>query len=811
MRKFTATLTITFLIYASNLFAQQKVRISGFVKDQLSGELLIGANIIEPGTRNGTVSDYNGYFSIVIKIPSSLQISYIGYKNYFMNFNHTGDTLINVLLTPGNELDEVVIKAQRTPKFNVATLSNKELQQIPSIGGKPDVSKSIQLLPGIYSQNEGSSLLLVRGGDPGQNLYLFDNVPVIYVNHLGGFASVFNSDIINNIDVYKGGFPSRYGGKLSSVVDIVQKEGDTSGLKGSFGIGITDASFTVEGPLRMKNTSFIITGRKTMTDPLMALVSKLSEANDFIISYGFHDINGKFSWKPNEKNSYNLNFYQGDDYLNYWSDTKNNNSYEKHRMGNVWGNWLVSARWNTVLSSRLFISNSISYTRYRLKEYMKYSVSDGTDTAHFKKKYLSSVQDLSFRSGWKYKVLKEWAIEFGLQSSLLLHMPNYTYLSNQAEQQPTKLIKSLESAIYFDNKITLLSNSEAILGMRIVNYSTQDYTDFSIEPRVKLNIAINSNQTLNLSYMKVTQYSHLIFTTGNIMNNEVWIPANKQIPAAFSDQYTLGWNGSFVNNMFTAEMNVYYKKMFSLSTYKEGYTSLMGDENWRLKIETGGKGNAMGAEFLIRKNFGKWTGFTDYSISNATRQFPNINKGKEYLFDYDRLHTISMSASYKLNEKLSFNLTWIYQTGLPYTPAIGRQYVPSLKQDENGDFFYYEALIYSERNSERMKDYHRLDLGLSYSTLTKKTKRKAIWSFSIYNVYNRRNPYYYYFNTNNSGEIYKPELGDEFKPVSLYQVNFFPIIPSISYKLFFNENSNKNKGQKISIKQKFKNWLYHEN
>lgn len=809
MRKIVAILIIPFLIFTSNLYAQQQVRVSGFVKDQLSRERLIGTNIVEKGTSNGTMTDYNGFFSILIKPSSILQISFVGYTTQQKEYNLKRDTLVNIFLTPGYEMNEVEISAQHTPKFNVATLNFKQMTQIPSLGGKPDVIKSLQLLPGISSQNEGSSLMLVRGGDPGQNLYLFDNVPVIYVNHLGGFMSVFNPDIINNIDVFKGGFPSRYGGKLSSVVDIAQKEGDNSRLKGSLGIGITDASFTIEGPLPIKNTNFIITGRKTLIDPLLALASKLSDANTYIVSYGFHDINGKFTWKPDEKNSFNLNIYQGDDYLNYWSNNRET-STEEYRMNNTWGNLLVSARLNSLLSSGLYSSNSISYTRYRLKELMKYSLTDKSDTVNFKRKYLSSVQDISARSAWKYNASKNWIIDFGLQSSLLSYLPNDTYLSNKDLQQPVDKTNSLETALYADNKITFLSSHAAILGVRIVNYTTKNYTSFSFEPRININIDIASDHTMNASYMKVAQYSHLVFTTGDIMNNEVWIPANKQIPAALSDQYTLGWNGGFLNNRVTTEVSLYYKKMYNLSTYREGYTSLMGDENWRSKVETDGRGDAIGAEFLVRKSIGKWKGFISYSISKTTRQFPNINSGREYLFEYDRPNNLSLSVSYKLNEKVTFNLTWVYQTGLPYTPAIGRQYTPSMQKDDNGNNYFYEALIYGERNSERMRDYHRLDLGLTYSTLTKARKNKAIWNFSLYNAYNRRNPNIYYYNTDNTGEIYNPETWQEFKPISLYQLSLFPIIPTLSYKVFFDGTSTKKVKQKSSLKQKINNWLYYE-
>ena len=366
MSSFSNFILITGLLLFA-IVAHTQTRISGFVKDASSGERLIGANIIESGTMKGTVSDNNGYFNMIIKVPVALKVSYVGYTMSNVKINVAKDTLLEIFLAPGKELTEVVIKADKLLKPNVAKLTTLELQSIPSLGGKPDLMKALQLLPGIKTQSEGSSLLLVRGGSPGENMYLFDNVPIIYVNHLGGFMSVFNPDIINSIDVYKGGFPARYGGKLSSVVDITQKEGSTFGFKGSCSIGIMDLSLLLEGPVK-KKASFIFTARKTVFGLLMFAATGIGDGNTYIMSYGFHDLNGKISWKPNSKNSFHFNLYQGDDYLNYWDKNSKQNLANKNRISYTWGNWLASVDWKHVVSSKLFSDNALSYTRYRLSE-----------------------------------------------------------------------------------------------------------------------------------------------------------------------------------------------------------------------------------------------------------------------------------------------------------------------------------------------------------------------------------------------------------------------------------------------------------
>lgn len=775
------------MLISNTIFAQHKIRITGFVSDTNTGELLIGANIIEKGTTNGSASDNNGFFSIIAEVPATIQVSFIGYTTQDFIFESTIDTLIKIELSPGNQLDEVVIKSQTNPKFNVTKLSTKELCRIPSLSGKPDIAKGLQLMPGILSPNEGSSLLLVRGGDVGQNLYLFDNVPVIHVNHLGGFISVFNPDIINNLEIYKGGFPTKYGGRLSSIMNITQKEGDNSMFKGSFGIGLTDASLTLEGPLKLNNSSFIITARKTMIEGPYALLSKL--AGDYMIVYGFHDINAKLSWKPDNKNSFNLNFYQGDDYLHYWVDFSNTKAHS----GVNWGNWLGSFKWNRVISSKLFSTTSISYTRYRLRDKVNAENKDTANPFSYAENLKATVQDYSLRSGWQYKLLKNWSLDFGLQSSFLIHSPSIIFKSDQDVQPTPIIVNSSENAIYLENNIILWDKIQTSFGLRYVNYFTNGFYDFSLEPRLNFNYLINNNHTINASYMKASQYSHLIFTSGQIMNNELWIPSNSTISPSRTDQYTVGWQGNFYDSKFTAEINAYYKSMYNLATIKEGYTGILGDENWMSKIETGGQGTAKGLEFMVRKTSGSFTGFASYTLSNSTRQFANINNGNEYLFDYDRMHSFSINLNYKINEKININATWIYQTGLPYTPVLGKILIPN--PDQYSDEPYTEAFIYGDRNSAKMRDSHRLDIGITYSKLTKRRQLPCEWTFSIYNVYNRQNPYTYFYGKEWTSVNPSDFNSKRYYDIFLYQRSYLPIIPSFSYKVYFNENTLKNENK----------------
>jgi len=796
---------VTLIVLIVPFLCFSQIKISGIVKDASTGELLVGATVVESNTNNGTATNANGYFSLLCK-GNQIRASFIGYKKKTVICG--GDTLISILLDAGQEIAEVNVRAQTFQKFNTSSLSVAELKNIPAIGGKPDVLKTLQLMPGIQSQGEGTSLINVRGGNPGENLYLIDDVQLLYVNHLGGFMSVFNPDMINSLEVYKGGFPAKYGGKLSSVMAITQREGNNKKWMGNLGLGITDASFSVEGPLFNDKSSLIVTGRKTFTEPIMWTFLSIVD-NGSIMTYGFHDINAKFTYRPNTKNSYHINFYQGDDYLRF-SNTNKHEQRLKVQAKNVWGNWLLSGRWSRVVSSRLFVNNIVSYTNYRLKVDNELISHIQGDTLVFDSKYLSGVNSFSLRSDWQYRVLMNYNVEFGAKYSAYRHIPNKIFRSDNSDNE-FEQINSSESAAYMTNKIKLFRIIDAELGLRAVLFQNEGYSMKAFEPRVNVNLRFLPNQTLNYSYQKVNQFAHLLLTSGAIMNNEIWVPVDNRLEPSRSVQYSAGWKGSFAKGMFDSELNVYYKELNNLATYKEGYANLLGDGGWRSKIETGGLGKSKGVEFIVRKNSGEWTGFLTYCYSKTSRHFDGINRGEEFVFDYDRPHSASINFNRKLSDKWSVSITWIYQTGLPYTPVIGRQYMsravngwsPPLGIDQ-----YDEVLVYGERNSARMEDYHRLDLGCMYKKTTKKGRR-AEWNFSIYNAYNRLNAISYYYSPGE--ETYSNyDLQGNYQYYKKYKVSFLPLVPSVSYKLYFEENSDSKSKGSGAIVNKIKRLLSYD-
>ena len=785
---------LIFIVFSVHVVKAQ-IAISGFVYDAETNEAIIGANIIDSINSNGTSTNSQAYFVLRTKSPE-IKVSFIGYQSQTVSVNQLNDTILNVYLKPSNyQLEEVIIHAESKKPITISSLEIKEILQLPSLGGQTDIVKSVQVLPGIQSQSEASSLLIVRGGDPGQNMFLLDNTSLIYVNHLGGFMSVFNPDIINDITVYKAGFPARHGGRLSSIIDITQRSGNSNEFKGSFGIGITDANVCLEG--KFTNTfTYILTARKTLFDVLLFSASGITDGSDYFMTYGFHDVNFKSVWRANARNTFAINVFQGDDYINLWNKNDQRDQFNtKVRATNIWGNAMGAASWNCIISPKIFSKTNLSYSRYRVSDIQSFT---NTSVQGFNNRFTSKVQDVSLNSLWSMSVLKDWMLIGGLHVSYLKNTP-YDYKVSGENNSHTILFEEIFNASFsLSNKISLFKFVDAEIGARLGNYFLTDTSLFFVEPRIDLNVNLNRLGSINLNYMHVNQASQLLVSSGNIYTNEIWIPSSKEVPISNSVQASLSWTKSFNKNMFNVSVGVYHKELSNLIASQNNVYDLSELENWKQSIETGGTGEVNGLEFMLKKSYGDWTGLISYHLSKCTRKFDNINSGNEYLFEYNRPHDLTIFINRKINDKLSFSIVWNYQTGLPYTPVLGRQMILDPHTNE-----YYEAFIYGERNSATMKDYHRLDIGLKYETLSKKRKLKTVWTFSIYNVYNRQNPSYYYYNNNSTPEIHRPENG--FAKLGLYQMSLFPILPSISYKVYFGKGDLKTKDMSL------KRWLNFEN
>lgn len=776
------------------------ISVSGFVRDAQTGEVLIGANVWEKSQNVGTSTDNRGYFNLKVGAASEISISYIGYKTQYIVLKNSKDSFINVALESVLNLEELTVTATREKTYDLVRISAKELMQIPSMAGKPDVIKALLLQPGVLASSEGMSIMMVRGGEPGQNQYLLDNVPLIYVNHLGGMFSVFNPDMINSIDFYKGSFPARHGGKLSSIVDITQREGDISKHQGSFSLGITDASVAFEGPLANKKMSYIVTARKTLVDALMIGATAISDANNTLAAYGFHDVNAKISYKPNNKNSFSLNLYQGDDYLNFWSKPWKIKNDERTHVNQQWGNWLVSGRWNSVVSAKIFTENIVSFSRYRNKSGLDFSYKEENTIKALTQLNRASVNDFSLRSAWKYSLSKNWNITFGGHLGFLMYEPDYNYISTTPTKTISTIHQSIESAVYVENKIQIAPSLLFQPSLRLSNFNNNGENFFELEPRINLTYSINNKHNVNLSYMQVSQNSHLVFIETKLLKREVWLPATNTLRPELSDQYSASWNGQFANGKYSAEANVYFKQMQNLVTLKEGYENMYDITGVDNKIEWNGRGTAYGLECMIKKNTGNWTGSLAYAYSYSNRQFANINNGQSYEFEYNRPHNISLNVSRNLGKNWTMSAIWLWQSGTPYTPELGKYYTLNYATEPA------IVILYGDKNSSHMQPYHRLDVGFNHHITTKRGN-KAIWTYSLYNAYNRINSVSYYLDNDKSRDN-SVRLD---RPLQLYKTGLFPIIPSIAYKVYFDFDKSKPKPEKPqkSEKRKF-NWLYME-
>ena len=766
------------IINAVALSGQDKITVSGFIYDSFTGEILIGATVYDQELKTGVSSNEYGFYSMSIPNRDSikLKVSYVGYKPLVILIKDGLKTQYDFRLEPGVAIDEVTVSVPRENNIvrrnetGVTYLDMKEIKTLPNLFGEVDIIKPFQLSPGVQSGGEAKSNLHVRGGSPDQNLILLDDVPLYYVAHFGGFFSVFNADAINDVKLTKGGFPARYGSRLSSVLDVRMKEGSMQNLMVQGTVGLLSSKIAVEGPVIPDKSSFIVSARKNVL-PFF----KLMGTN---LSYNFYDLNAKLNYRLSGRNKMFLSFYMGDDILTI----KDKNYLSKRTTGVKWGNTLVSLRWNSIISDKLFGNFTVSNTSYRYKNIARYNFKSDTISKNLENTLLTGINDLILNTGFSYLLTPAVGLKFGTSSIRHKFIPNdeFYYLSvtndRTINETYTSSETALENAVYLENEIKLkiLSGN---LGARFSSYLIEGRHFYSLEPRLIFNLLLLEDLSLKYSFSKMNQYVHLLSYSGTGIPSDYWLPANENAGPEHSIQHSLGLAKSLFKSNYELSIEAYHKTLSNLITFIPG-ESLMGSlGKWEDIVEKGGTGLNYGIELFLQKRTGETTGWIGATLAKAERTFENINNGEPYAFKYDRLLDLSIVANHRLNEKFTASIAWTYGSGYPVTLAFERYNI-------NGD----EILIYGDKNSFRMNDFHRLDIAFNF--FKKTTWGERTWSVSVFNLYNRQNPYYYYYDRKLLGSKIDMSGGGysfipEYDTLKLYQRSLFSIFPSVSYSFKF--------------------------
>ena len=734
-------LFILCLFVASGVFAQTKHTISGYVEDVETGEKLIGANVYDARTLSGTTTNVYGFYSLTLPADSvRLAVSFIGYETDFMDIDLTGDRSINFEMQSGTVLKEVEVKAslagekvQERTQMSSVSIPMSQVQALPSFLGEVDVIKALQLMPGVQSGSEASSGLYVRGGGPDQNLILLDGVPVYNVSHLFGFFSVFNADAINSVELIKGGFPARYGGRLSSVVDIRMKEGNMKRFGGSVSIGLISAKATIEGPIVKDKTSFIISGRRTYIDLLMRPVIK-SQNDGNVVGYYFYDLNGKLNHKFSDRDRLYLSAYGGKDKFYYneeyeyeYDDTRQE---EEYKAGLRWGNITAMLRWNHIFSPKMFSNITLTYSRYALDTRTEfYNVSftsiDTTADTSFAR-YYSGIVDWSGKFDVDYVPTPAHYIKFGLVATHHRFKPGAQEI-RISENDSTGIdinlrdgfVSAGEFGAYVEDDYKISNRIKANIGLHLSGFLVNKQFYAGVQPRVSARYLVHEDWSLKASYAYMTQYIHLLSSSSALnLPTDLWVPATENVKPQQAHQVAFGVAHTF-KNMFEVSVEAYYKKMNNLIEYREGSSYLDGSTNWERKVANG-SGDAYGTEFFVQKKTGKTTGWVGYTLSWSNRKFEDINFGETYPYKYDRRHDVAIAIIHRFNDKVELSGSWVYGTGnavtLPTATYLTASYPSPYEDPYNNAVNHYES-----RNGYRMNNYHRMDIGASF---TKKEKKR---------------------------------------------------------------------------------------
>ena len=770
----------------------QNVSLSGYLEDLETGESLIGANVLIKELNIGCSTNNYGFFSLTIpKGEYTIICSYIGYDNINRKIIINKDKSEKFKLSPSSfQIDEVTISTKKED-YNIKSsdlgnveLEVKKLEKLPVLMGEKDILKTLQLLPGVQSGSEGSSGFYVRGGGPDQNLILLDEGTIYNASHLFGFFSVFNSDAINDINLIKGSMPANYGGRLSSVLDINMKDGNKKRFSGRGGIGLISSKLTLEGPIKKDTSSFIVSARRTYID---ILTKPYLDTTEYAGNgYFFYDLTSKFNYRFSNKDQIFISGYFGKDVFTFNSPDWGFN------MKIPWGNSTGSIRWNHVFSNKLFMNSSLIFSNYKFEFSATQNV-EGNNL--YQSRLYSGIRDWNFKQDFNYYLNPRHTLKFGINNTYHIFSPSNFDASLDSLDISTNDIRyyAHEGAIYINDEFNLNEKILINAGIRLstfthfgpferyikdgsnnlgalstdstINYNSWEpiKTYYGFEPRFSSRYLINEKSSLKFGFNQNYQYIHLTSLSSSSLPTDVWIPSSSIIKPLIGRQYSIGFYRNFNNNKYEFSLEGYYKNMENLIEYKENYIpgTSIGTDNVDNNLVSG-DGQSYGFELFFSKNIGNLSGWIGYTWSKTTRKFNELNKGLEFYSKYDRTHDLSIVANYQISKRLNFSTVFVYATGNTLT-------LPESAFLIDGDLI----LEWGERNSHRMEPYHRLDIALTLDG-KKKGNYQSSWSFSIYNVYNRQNPYFIYFDVN-----------DDNFGLTAKQVSLFPIIPSISWNFKF--------------------------
>lgn len=786
------------LSFSCHLHAQDKFTISGYLRDSTTTETLIGASVFD-AKGNGTVSNAYGFYSITLPAgETGLTYSFVGYKKQVKTFLLNRDTLINISLAGSLLLEEVEIVAERNENIRERTqmshirLPVKQVRSLPAFLGETDLLKTLHLLPGVQSGGEGSTGLYIRGGGADQNLIILDGVPVYNISHLFGFFSIFNSDAIHHVELYKGGFPARYGGRISSVVDISMKEGNMQEFHLDGSIGLISAKLTFGGPVVKDKTSFIISARRTYADLFSnRLISKLSERDDLNIrgGYYFYDVNVKINHRFSDKDRIFFSTYTGKDKFHVKVENSEEDIDYLYRSQNIsgleWGNLTATVRWNHVFSAKLFGNTSLLFSKYLMdiSNSMNSSTTiawQGKDTTFhsiYSMKFHSGIIDAGLKTEFDYRPDPSHHLRFG--GNLVYHVfdPGATGV-NDAEQAATmgsEKIRTWEYSLYAEDDFKVSEAVKINAGLHYSGFYVRNKFYQSVQPRISLRWLLNATVSLKTAYSRMAQFIHLLTNTGLGLPSDLWVPSTAMLKPQFSDQVAVGLAYELKKGYeFTVEG--YYKTMKNVVEYVEGSSVFDLKKQWENRVVQG-EGQSYGMELFFNKTSGSLTGWMGYTLSWSDRLFDELNNGKRFSYKYDRRHDFSIIAVKKIRKNIELSGTWVFGTGNCYTIPENILTLKSTFIQGGEDNQYLE---YSERNSFRMAPYHRLDVSVSFSKKKRWGERK--WVISIYNLYNRKNPY---FIDVEERQRSINESGATMPYYSFMQYSLFPVIPSVSYQFSF--------------------------